>query len=307
MSDLTIAILILGGLCLLALLAGVKVGAHPSGGIRLLLQVAAASLMLCYLVFFWNRPILAGWFPTSGLIILGNWLPIWGSFFLGMYIQSNAVCLPRRTVIGALTLVLVAYSGFAPILGEPPHVSNREQSMGALQQQTTPFTCSAACAVSLLRLHGLEATESELAELCLTREGTHWMGLYRGMMLKTEGTEWTVAVEEIDQDTVYLVNSPSILALDIDTSVFPDELDHGFHSEVGHSVVYLGRTSPTCLTVFDPSPDYGIEDWNSEILGCVKGGVALKLVRRSESVGATVDVTQNVATMLLKRRLTAGI
>ena len=31
-----------------------------------------------------------------------------------------------------------------------------------------------------------------MAELCLTRRGTSWMGLYRGLKLKTEGTPWKV-------------------------------------------------------------------------------------------------------------------
>lgn len=307
MSDLTIAILILGSLSALALIVGMVAGTHLTRRGQLLLQFVAVSLMLGYLALLWNRPVLASWLPTSGLIIVGNWLPVWGSFFLGMYFQSQGVCFARRALIGAVTLVLVAYSGLAPILGDPPDVANQGSLGDAFQYQTTPYTCSAACAVSLLRLHGVEATEAELAQLCLTRQGTHWMGLYRGMMLKTAGTEWTVTVEEIDKNSVYLLGSPGILALDVDTSVFPEYVDHGFNSEVGHSVVYLGRTSPTCLTVFDPSPDYGIEAWNARILACVKGGVALKLVRRDGASSPAGDIAEKITAMLSHHQLTAGI
>ena len=289
------------------MLAGFKAACHGSNFARLAVQVFAAILMAGYMAFFWNRPILAHWLPVSGLIIVGNLLPVCGSFFLGMYMKSNSVGFARRVTVSFLTSILVVYSGCAPLVGKVPDGVSVTSVGPILHQQSTPFTCSAACAVSLLRLHGLEASEAELADLCLTREGTHWMGLYRGMMLKTAGTGWTVAVEEIDQDSVFLVNSPCILALNIDTSVFPPELDHGFDSQVGHSVVYLGRSSPSILNVFDPSPDYGLEDWGPEILSCVKGGVAIKLVRRDQTNVPSVDVARNTAEVLLKRRLTAGI
>ena len=38
-----------------------------------------------------------------------------------------------------------------------------------------------------------QSTEQEMAELCLTRHGTSWQGLYRGLKLKTAGTGWDVA------------------------------------------------------------------------------------------------------------------
>src|SRR5260221_7046371 len=37
---------------------------------------------------------------------------------------------------------------------------------------------------------GISATEQEMADLCITRRGTYWQGLYRGLKLKTAGTLW---------------------------------------------------------------------------------------------------------------------
>ena len=307
MSDLIIAVSILACLSLFAFAAGIKTGCHPAENHRRFIEIVATALMMSYLAFLWNRPILTKWLPTSALIIAGNWLPVWGSFFLGIYIKSKNISLARRVVIGGFMLTIVAYSGCAPLLGQTPTGACTSSNGNVLQEQTTPYTCSAACAVSLLRLHGLDATEDELAKLCLTREGTHWLGLYRGMVLKTQGTEWMVTVTEVDSDTVQQMDALCILAINIDTSVFPEQLDHGFNSEVGHSVVYLGRTMPQCITVFDPSPDYGIEDWDTRTISCVKSGVALKLVKRTATTETSEVVHRTVNAMLVKRQLTAGL
>ena len=79
-----------------------------------------------------------------------------------------------------------------PLLGRTPACSERWDELGTCLQ-TTDYTCSPACAATLLKKYGIAATEQEMAELCLTRRGTSWQGLYRGLKLKTAGTDWDVA------------------------------------------------------------------------------------------------------------------
>ena len=74
---------------------------------------------------------------------------------------------------------------FAPVLGAVPECGERWD--GSLCLQTSPRTCTPACAATLLSLHGIDTTERDMAQLCLTRQGrswyggTSWQGLYRGI------------------------------------------------------------------------------------------------------------------------------
>lgn len=308
MSDLGSAILILGCLCTLVFFAGCRVSGYPSRRRRLVIQILVAALLPIYFVCLWDRPILATILPMSGLIILSNWVALWASFFLGIYATTPTVGLLRRQVIGFSTAGLVVYSTVAPSLGTGPEcVDGVGQLQRTLQFQTTPYTCSAAAATSLLRLHDIPATEGELAELCLTRRGTHWMGVFRGLKLKTQGTGWTVIAEPFDHDMLDDVNGPCVLTLNIDVSGFSPGHDHGFSDDVGHTVVYLGSSDRDCSVVFDPSPDFGVEDWQPSTRSCIRDGVILRLVPDGNSSVSTTMVGQRVQKMLDHRRLTAGL
>lgn len=308
MSDLLTAIFIQILLCAGLFHLGTRLSEHR-GSARFGLSVAVAVAgMAIYGGLLWNRPVMASILPGSGLIVLANWLPLWGCFFAGIYSQSTKVSRSRRSVLGAACLVACLYSTIQPVTGTAAVCGHGMMTPAGLQYQSTPFTCSAACAVSLLNMHGIDATESELADLCLTRQGTHWMGLYRGLKVKTANTAWDVEVTEFDPHRFAspVFDSPGILALDIDSSVFPEDVDHGFQSDVGHSVVFLQKQSDEVITVFDPSPDFGVEDWGTDVLRCVRGGVVLRLVPRNERI-AWSPVHRRVASALLERGATAGL
>lgn len=304
MSDLSTAILILGCFCCLAFSAGCKISRHHSSSVQLYAQLLATALLPLYFATLWEHPILATIFPVSGLIILGNWLPLWASFFLGIYANTKTVSRSRRISLGIVTSCSIAYSTMAPSFGTAPECGTQDR---ILQYQTTPYTCSAACAASILNLHEIQATEGELAQLCLTRQGTHWMGLYRGLMLKTSGTNWTVTVEPFNNMTLNQIVAPCILAVNVDTSAFENEIDHGFQQDVGHSVVYLGKSPGDGCVVFDPAPEFGMEDWLPSMRSSLKSGVILRLVPRHDTAVTTVAVEQRVKGILRHRRLTAGI
>jgi len=240
--------------------------------------ILGVASMLAYLALLWNRPLLATLLPTSSLIIVGNWLPLWASFFVGIYLVSAGRSRIRKGLLSTVAVVMAIYSTVAPMAGQPPECQ-AVAPINALQYQTTPHTCSAACAASLLQLHGIEATEDELARLCLTREGTHWMGVYRGLTLKTELSEWNVVVEPFSQEALARrIDSPCMLSINLDVSEFSQNVDHGFQDSAGHSVVVLGNGGNGYVTVFDPSPDYGAENWDNSIFECVSDGVIMRLV-----------------------------
>lgn len=308
MSDLSLAVTFMGTLCSVAFLTGMRLSRSRCSRSSRRIQVTAFLLMLGYLAFLWNRPVLTRLFPTSSLIIVANWLPLWGSFFVGVYVTAENVHTGRRKSIGGTTLALCMYSAMAPLLGQSPDCPMAPTSRKDLQYQTTPYTCSAACAASLLRMHGIDATEHEMAKLCLTRRGTHWMGLYRGLKLKTQGTVWNVVAEAFDPDCQWDLHAvPCVLSISIDTSGFPEGVDHGFQPNCGHSVICLGRAGEHSLTVFDPSPDYGIETWDDRVLKCIDGGVVLKLVPADPDNPEALKVARRLTSTLLNRPLTASL
>lgn len=264
-----------------------------------------AALLPLYFAFVWDRPVLTQLIPASGVIVLGNWLPLWACFFLGSYMSTDSIGLCRRRVLCSVTFVLIGYSLTAPRLGSAP-VCKTQETKRELLYQSTPYTCSAACAASILRLHGIDATEGEMADLCLTRKGTHWMGVFRGLKLKTNGTAWTVVAEEFSEEALDAMTLPGILAINVDVTRFDADHDHGFDDSVGHSVVYLGRSPGDGTVVFDPSPDFGVEDWFQPTRSSVRSGVILKLVPRSRDLAETHEICQKISRLLQRRRLTLG-
>lgn len=278
--DLFLAAILIALMSLWAMIVGFRQGQRASVGSQLMVQGLAVLVSTTYFFFVWEQPRLVSYLPHTAIIVLANWHPLIGSFFAGMYLSSRKVGRVRRFTVGPMTLLLAGYAIIAPLLGSAPACKPSDPG-NPLVSQTTPYTCSPAAAASLLRLHGIAATESQMAELCLTRRGTHWMGVYRGLKLMTEKTPWDVVARPFSRSAVMSLNeSPALLSVNVDTdSIAPSE-DHGFRGHSGHSVLALGSRDNTKVMVFDPSPAYGIECWDDELLSWVSNGVILQLVPR---------------------------
>ncbi|MEP3481955.1 MAG: hypothetical protein ABJZ55_22120 [Fuerstiella sp.] len=260
----------------------------------LAVQSGAFVGLVGYLLLIWDRPVLAAILPSSSVIVLGNWLPLWACFFVGIYLATTGKVGCRQIALSVFAFCFSAFSVVSPMFGEAPECHATSESV-AFQYQTSPYTCSAACAVTLLRLHGISATEQEMAELCLTRQGTHWMGVYRALKLKTAGTGWDVVVEQLGaKQKPTSASSPGLLALSFDLTAFPTGLDHGFSNATGHSVVSLGTAGPGYVDIFDPSPDFGFEKWGDGIWQATSNGVLLKLVSRDRKFEAVARVRARV-------------
>lgn len=282
MLDLVLSVLGMLILCFAFYMAGAIL--QKRGGI--ILRFVALGLITgggaAYMFWIWDRPVLARILPYSNAIILGNWLPVAAAFFVGVCIQTQTIAVIRRIVLATALGCVSGFSLISPLLGDAPECGILDHSGRIFEFQTTQQTCSAACAAGLLRLHGIDATEEELAKLCLTRSGTHWLGVFRGLKIKTAGTEWDVVVEEVNPKQLTCgENLPGVLALTFKPEAAEHSIESGFGTEVGHTVVCLGtcRKSKT-LEVFDPSPDYGFESWNDRILADVQTGILLRLVSR---------------------------
>ncbi len=281
MTDLQLSLGIMGALCVLAWGMGWRL--QGGGRVRAARWVTLlmTGVMCVYLTCLWDAPILVKLLPYSGVIILGNWLPVMGAWFAGVCSSTAGIPMWRRVIFSAGLMGLSVYSLMSPLIGESPRCMNVEFER-ILEFQTTEQTCSAACAASLLRLHGIDATEKELTDLCLTREGTHWMGVYRGLMLKTAGTEWRVVVERLSgEELAGAGRAPGVLSLTFHGRAAYRPQGTESAQNTGHSVVSLGTDRSGSLRVFDPSPDYGFETWDELAVQEVESAVLLRLESRS--------------------------
>ncbi len=282
MVDLYLSLGIMISLCGLAAFAGAALQKRAGRVVVFSAEVVVCVATAAYLQYLWDRPLLSRLLPFSSTVILGNWLPIVGSFFLGVFLKTERITQLRRIVLATVMVGISGYSLARPMLGHPPtcvaSFNNR-----TLDFQTTNQTCSAACAASLLRMHGISATEDELARICLTRRGTHWLGVYRGLKLKTANTDWDVVAEEVNPKDLFS-SKPNlgILAMSFQAPGEDQVVDPewGFESDVGHTVLVLQSRSSRSLDVFDPSPEYGHETWSEEVLASVRQSILLRLVPR---------------------------
>jgi hypothetical protein len=279
-SDLIYGFGIMSGFTAVLFLLGIVIGERVSRQTSIALLSLSVLSVAAYLAFLWDDILLANLLPFSNLIVVGNWLPLTSGFVSGLAWKSMPGSLRRRT---SYAVVLLAVGGFAmvsPILGEPPECDDSWSQELCLQ--TTPQSCTAACAATLLRFHSIQATEGEMADLCLTRRGTSWQGLYRGLMLKTRGTSFTVEVLRCSAEDLYqLEGTPMILVVGVPDREDVDPIyteQYGWAKGELHSVVLTGFDELGNAQIGDPDVDW--ERWSPQDLQVLVRGRAVRLVRR---------------------------
>lgn len=256
-----------------------------------LLGLIVVVTTLLYTHFVWHSTQLTSLLPFSSLIVLGNWfLPLAAALTGLVWEHMPAGRLRRSLTLGAL-LASAGYSVLMPFLAEAPDCGDRWTAEGFCVQ-TTDESCSAACAASLLAHYGIATTEQEMADLCFSGGGTTWLGLYRGLKLKTQGTGLDVRV--LNVPAAQLRNhatSPMILSVGLERG---GQVSRGFELETGwtpgarHSVLMVSHRSSRYAEIVDPSPAIGRERWSEDELELLFRGPAIQLVPRSESLVAAL-------------------
>jgi hypothetical protein len=282
-GDLLFGYLVLGTGAIGLFLLTVRLAGRLSGRAIDLITLVAVAGLFGYIRFLWFDPVLARWLPYSNLIVLGNWLPLFAAVIAGLVWQRIATAPLRRCVT---TLGLVGSGVLAavfPLLGSQPQCGNRWDQLRTCLQ-TTRHTCSAASAAMLLDRYGISATEQEMAELCLTRRGTSWQGLYRGLKLKTAGTPWDVEVSAGSIDEVLTgEGGPLILTVGL-AAGFPADTpfteEFGWVPGVSHSVLLERCSLNGSVVIADPAQEMCRENWSREQLEQLWRGYAFRLVPR---------------------------
>ncbi|MBX3440383.1 MAG: hypothetical protein KF861_23035 [Planctomycetaceae bacterium] len=253
-----------------------------------------------YARWFWEHSFMARLLPFSNLIIVSNWFPLAAGFLAGLVwqrIRDTPEHIPLLPVFGKFrglprrifaTLVLFAAGTFtliAPLRGEPP--ATGDEWDGDLCYQTSEATCSAAAAATLLQYYGIFASEGEMADLCLTRRGTNWKGLFRGLMLKAAEKSHRVNVfDRTVDELVARFTEPCILQcelkLDDENATAEFELK-GWVRGQPHSLVLIDIQDDRFI-IFDPSVQ--MEVWSRSELETLWHGQGLQIVPDSSTLAA---------------------
>jgi hypothetical protein len=284
MADLYIGLVILGGFSIALFLGSLWCSYRISRLLSDLLAILVVVVMFFYIRHLWYNVRLTAILPFSNLVVIGNWLPPLAGLLAGFAWRRIYGRIVRKTLCTSALAIVAGYAAVLPMLGEPPRCFDEWDGDG-ICLQTTQHSCTPASAATLLRLHGIAATEEEMAELCLTREGTTWMGLYRGLKRKTQGTRWDVEVIECRAGELPRTpTEPMILSVGLGSEIAErDEsrfAEWGWRPGQGHSVVLLSGSTPGGFKIADPTPGYGIEIWSSMNLEELFQGTAVRLVER---------------------------
>lgn len=281
MHDIVAGIAIMAVATLMLGTAGLWIGRHHSRRRTTLLLALTVGFMLIF-----ARSLLdSGWMlrllPFSNAIVLANWqLPATGLVTgLAWHLLPRPVW--RRCLVILPLAALGIWRFYGPLGGDKPNIRNRWSGDVCLQSSFS--SCTPAAAATLLRAAGIEASEAEMSELCLTRNrGTTFHGLYRGLKLKTVGTPWRVEVVPADLRILRSLDGPVLLNVGLPrnpTGIDPRyQQNWGWTPGTSHSVVLLGRLPAGKIEMADPA--YGREEWNDSALDTLWRGQALRLVER---------------------------
>ncbi len=282
MSDIAIGIALM--LLIAAALAALGLGIGRRWPRRwvILLLVGTVAFMLVFARVLLDSAAMLRPLPFSNAIVVANWqLPA-----AGLVIGLAWHLLPRPVWRRCLLIVPLAALGiwrfYGPLVGNPPVRIQNRWSQGVCLQ-SSHATCGPAAAATLLHAVGIDATEAQMAELCLTRvHGTTLHGLYRGLALKTAGTSWRVEIVASSRDALRASESPILLNVGLPTrttGIDPRyERDWGWTPGTSHSVVLFRFLPDARIEVGDPA--VGREQWFTESLDTLWGGQALRLVPR---------------------------
>ena len=281
MADLYAAIalmvLLSAGLFCLGLALARRLPPAASGALAL----SVCAFIVAFVVVLSDHLLIARLLPFSNLIVLADWLPPAVALLAGLAWKRVPGGAWRKGLLVGPLVALCALRSGGRIFGRPPPLGEDRWKAGVCGQ-TSQATCSPAAAATVLKAHGIDATEAEMARLCLTRPaGTTTHGLYRGLKLKTAGTPWDVQVFRTDVEGLRRDGRPVVLSVRLDRGNGVDERYErlwGWTPGVNHTVVFFGFRDDGKTEVGDPA--VGREHWRVKDVRVLWHGEGIRLVAR---------------------------
>jgi hypothetical protein len=288
MADLLLAMALMALLSVASFLGVRRLCAKA--GPRVLDTLAAVLVLIIgvYIRFVWGQLWIVEWIPLPSVVILANWFPLLlGVLAAVLWQRMQSHTIPRRIPIQLLLVSATIWSEIYVIPRAPPEcrdewIEPTPEMPFRICLQTTKYTCSAASAATILHALGVPSSEKEMAELCLTGEGTTWLGLYHGLSIRLQGTGFGVeffegSLAELDVSTA---DFPVLLCCRLSNEV--DSANPNYREEAGwipgvaHSTVLFGRVDDFYV-VGDPSQKH-VELWSSQDIANLWTGQGLRIV-----------------------------
>lgn len=289
MHDIRVAVALMIFVSIAAFLLTLRMLKSRSKGFIDCMAACIVVLLIVYGYLVFGQLWIVEWIPLPSVIILSNWIPpLLASLSAAVWLRLDSATW-RRWPAMLLLIGGAAYSVFYFIPTKAPECRNewvepRPPVDWPVCLQTTPHTCSAASSATILNTLDIKTTEQEMAELCLTRSGTTWLGLYHGLATKLLGTGYTIAFFDADVDELPSLSAegPVLLCCKLEASIArlqPEYVrDDGWIPGLAHSVVYFQKRHDFHI-IGDPSR--GFENWSTRDLNNLWTGTGLRIVRRS--------------------------
>jgi hypothetical protein len=270
--DLLICLIVIGFISGGLFIVGLWIGGRRGHASAAVFGALAVLILIAYALWLTDSPWLANALPVADVLLWGN-LQLPAAGLLGGIAWSSLKSpLWQRLLLVAVLLGVGVWRESAPLFGRRPALGSARWVNGVCRQ-TSKSSCSAAAAATLLNIYGIQSSESEMVDLCLTHvDGTCTLGLYRGLKIKTAGTAWTVWIGSPPASGIDRWPLPALVRVAL-PGLPPDALG----KNVGHSIVVL-RAFDGKFVIADPYA--GRQVWTREQLIDAYGGIVTALAPR---------------------------
>jgi len=281
MNDLWLAAAVMAAVTFALFFAGLALGRRLSPRAGAALAFGVCAFIVGFTFHLSDKIVLARLLPFSSVIVLGDWLPPAVALLAGLAWRRMPGGPWRKAVLVVPLVAICGLRSYGRLFGDVPPLGQARWKAGVCRQ-TSQASCSPAAAATLLAARGIDATEAEMAALCLTRDaGTSMLGLYRGLKLKTRGTRWDVEAFRGDIESLRREPGPVILSVRLDPGPGVDARYQqlwGWAPGVNHTVVFFGFAGDGKTDVGDPA--IGREHWREEDVRVLWHGEGIRLVSR---------------------------
>lgn len=184
--ELAFAVVVMTVLTLLAYRVGCWYHAK-SRSMETLVFFGVTSVAFILAWSYFGRLIWAETIQSSSVLCWSNLTPVALGFTAGLASHTTGLRYRMRPVAALLLMLLAVGFVATPIarpLFFPLSLDSNPKWKNEVLLQSHQASCAPAAAVTLLRQHGIDASETELAAACLSSQlGTAPLGLYRGLHL----------------------------------------------------------------------------------------------------------------------------
>lgn len=266
--DLWLAVALVTTLSVVLFLVTCWLANNLSKKAKLALAAVATGAIVAFISLLLDSHWLLVVLPLQAAIIYADLLLPLAAILAGVVWHTKRVPAWRRLLLIAVCIILASRFLFAALTVSAPDCVEAWDHNVCLQ--TSQSSCAAAAAATLLRYHGIDANEEQMARLCLTsKRGTRLHGMYRGLRIKTRKTHLRAAVRSAELAHLRTnVTLPVILYVKLNRNVDQRDprysRDWGWRVGVPHTVVLFGFAENELIEMGDPG--VGREFWDTQAL-----------------------------------------